>query len=67
MDSKTSNQLTSKSSIPHQCIHRCDTFEQASILCREIQRAQDIFQEEKMIYTASDDENDDNYNDNSDE
>jgi hypothetical protein len=48
-------------------MQRCDTLEQASILSRDIQRAQNIFQEEKMLYIPSDDETEDNYNDNLDE
>jgi len=44
-------------------LHRCDTFEQASLLVRDVQRAQDIFQEEKLIYITSNDETEDNYND----
>ncbi len=47
--------LNSKSSL-----HRCDTLEQATIFSREFQRAQDLFQEEKLIYIPpSDDENED--------
>jgi hypothetical protein len=40
-------------------LHRCDTLEQASIFSHEVQRAQDLFQEEKLIYIPSDDENED--------
>ena len=39
----------------------CDTLEQASNLSRDIQRAQTIFEENKMIYIPSDDENEDNF------
>ncbi len=46
--------LNSKNSI-----HRCDTLEQATLFSREVQRAQDIFKEEKLIYIPSDDENED--------
>ncbi|CAF4266523.1 unnamed protein product [Rotaria sp. Silwood2] len=40
-------------------IKRCDTFAQAYLFCREVQRGQDILQEEKLIYILSDDENKD--------
>ena len=35
------------------CIYPCDTFEQASLVHREVQRAQDLFEEEKLIYNSS--------------
>lgn len=41
-------------------IHRCDTFDQATHFSREVQRAQDIFQEEKLIYTPPPEEEDEN-------
>ena len=59
LDLKTSNRSTNKINPSSQSIHRCDTLEQAFILSREVQRAQEIFQEEKMIYIISDDENED--------
>ncbi|CAF1027739.1 unnamed protein product [Adineta ricciae] len=43
-------------------LHRCDTLEQAAILSRDVQRAQEIFQENKMLYVASNDEIEDDYN-----
>lgn len=46
--------LNSKNSI-----HHCDTLEQATYFSREVQHAQDIFQDEKLIYISSDDENED--------
>jgi hypothetical protein len=36
--------------------HRCDTLEQATLFSREVQRAKNIFQEEKLIYIPSDDD-----------
>ncbi|CAF3844146.1 unnamed protein product [Rotaria sordida] len=64
IDSNTSTLSNNTSNISHQCIHRCDTLDQAKLFIHEVQRAQEIFQEEKMIYVTSDDEYDDIYSDN---
>ncbi|UJR20376.1 hypothetical protein I4U23_023508 [Adineta vaga] len=50
------------SSSKSNALHRCNTLEQASILSRDIQRAQEIFREEKLIYITSNDEVEDHYN-----
>ncbi|CAF4308105.1 unnamed protein product, partial [Adineta steineri] len=57
IDSTNSNRLNNN------ILHRCDTLEQALLLSQDIQRAQEIFQEEKMIYIIPDDETENNYND----
>ncbi|CAF0952993.1 unnamed protein product [Adineta steineri] len=57
IDSTSSNRLNNN------ILHRCDTLEQALLLSQDIQRAQEIFQEEKMIYIIPDDETENNYND----
>ena len=46
---------------------RCDLHERAVRLARDIQRAKEIFEEEKLTYTSPDDEDDVNDDDISDE
>ena len=50
-----------------QSLLRCDLHDRASRVTRDIQRAQAIFEEEKLTYLPPDDEDDDDNDDISDE
>lgn len=56
--STTANTTTSGNQYQHPLL-RCDLHERALRLTRDIQRAKEIFEEEKLTYTPPDDEDDD--------
>ncbi|CAF3567800.1 unnamed protein product [Adineta steineri] len=60
---KTTTTTTAGGTQYQQSILRCDLHDRALRLTRDIQRARDIFEEEKLTYIPPDDEDDDDDND----
>ncbi len=59
----TSAAITTSGNQYQQAVLRCDLHDRALRLTRDIQRAREIFEEEKLTYIPPDDEDDDDDND----